>query len=228
VFGTLATWSFLHGDPLASEGFATRGLEAAVDDDGLGFCTVATFYALASAGRIEECAQYVPQIRSLMEGTGPIGVRQVAAQALVDASLGSEAAAEAVDWYVRLSAQMGEIQLARSWLARGNLFVYGTDPPDLDGGMAAARTAIELAEEVGASEASTWARIILADALAMCADPGARDAVRAALSGSFDVRYGMAGRDVRPVPGIGGRHGRSVGVVGPRRRSAWALGRLAR
>jgi predicted ATPase/class 3 adenylate cyclase len=192
VLGILATWSNLHGDSVASEEFATRGMEAAIDEESLGYCTVTALYALASAGRIEECAQYVPRIRSLMEGAGPIALRQVAAQAMVDASLGADEAAEAVDWYVRLSEQMGEIQIARSWMVRANLLVNGTDPPDLDGGIAAARTAIELADEVGASEAGTWARIVLAGALTRRRDPGAHEAVRAAVSGSFDVRYVMA------------------------------------
>ena len=49
VLGTLASWAFLHGDPVAAEEFAARGLAAATDEEGLAFCTVAMFYAFASA-----------------------------------------------------------------------------------------------------------------------------------------------------------------------------------
>ncbi len=188
----LGSWAFLHGDPTAAEEFAARGLAVAIDEEGLAFCTVAMFYAMASSGRIDECAQYVPAIRSAMEGEGPIAVRQVAAQAMVDASMGTADAAEAVDWYVRLSEQMGEIQIARSWMVRGTLMLFGMDPPDLDGAIEAERRAIELATEVDAAEVSTWAKVQLAHALDAAGYDGAREAVRSAVASSFDVRYGMA------------------------------------
>ncbi|MDC3402529.1 hypothetical protein OAX95_01185, partial [bacterium] len=192
VLGTLAAWAFLHGDPVAGEALAARGMDAAVDEESLVRCTVSMFYALASAGRIDECAQYLPAIQAAMEGDGPIETRQLAAQAMVDASMGTDYAAEAVDWYVRLSEQMGEIQVARSQMMRGVLMLFGMDPPDLDGGIEAERTAIELATEVNASEVITWAKVHLAYALSAGAYDGAREAVRSAVTSSFDVRYGMA------------------------------------
>ena len=106
--------------------------------------------------------------------------------------MGTDDAAEAVDWYVRLSEQMGEIQIARSWMVRGTLMLFGVDPPDLDGAIEAERTAIELATEVDAAEVSTWAKVQLAHALDAAGYDGAREAVRSAVASSFDVRYGMA------------------------------------
>jgi hypothetical protein len=153
---------------------------------------VSMFYALASAGRIDECAQYLPALRAARMGDSPIEARQLAAQAMVDASMDTDDAAEAVDWYVRLSEQMGEIQVARSQMIRGVLMLFGMDPPDLDGGIEAERTAIELATEVNASEVITWAKVHLAYALSAGAYDGAREAVRSAVTSSFDVRYGMA------------------------------------
>lgn len=192
VFSTLATWAFLHSDPGASEEFSARGLAAAVEEEGRVVCTVTMFYALASAGRIDECAQHLPALQAAMEGDGQIAVRQVAAQALVDASMGTDRMAEALGWYVRLSEQMGEIQIARSWMLRGNVMLFGTDPPDLDGGIEALRTAIELATEVNAAEVATWAKVMLARALSDGRYDGAREAVRSSLTSSFDARYSMA------------------------------------
>ena len=192
VLATLAAWGFLHGDPVAAETFAARGMAAAVDEKGLVFCTVSMFYALASAGRIDECAQYLPALRAARMGDSPIEARQLAAQAMVDASMDTDDAAEAVDWYVRLSEQMGEIQVARSQMIRGVLMLFGMDPPDLDGGIEAERTAIELATEVNASEVITWAKVQLAHGLSAGGYDGAREAVRSAVTSSFDVRYGMA------------------------------------
>jgi len=192
VFSSLATWAFLHSDPGASEEFSTRGLEAAVDESGRVACTATMFYALASAGRIDESARHVPALQAAMEGDGPIATRQIAAQALVDATMGTDHAAEVIDWYVRLSDQMGEIQIARSWMLRGHVMLFGIDPPDLDGGIDAERTAIELATEVNAAEVATWAKIHLAHALSAGGYDGAREAVRSALTSSFDARYTMA------------------------------------
>ena len=192
VFSTLGAWAFLHSDPGASEELSAKGLSAAVDEEGRGACTVTMFYALASAGRIDECAQYVPALQATVEGDGPIPTQQLAAQALVDASMGTDASLEALGRYVRLSERMGEIQIARSWMVRGNVLLFGMDPPDLDGGIEAERTAIELAEEVGATEVATWARVQLAHALSAGGYDGAREAVRSALTSSFDVRYNMA------------------------------------
>lgn len=165
-----------------------------VDEEGLAFCSVAMFYALASAGRIDECAQYLPAIRAAVDGECPVATRQIAAQAMVDASMGTDAAADAVDEYVRLSEQMGEIQIARSWMVRGNFMMFGMDPPDLAGGIEAERTAIELATEVKSSEVVTWGKVLLAHGLAARDDAGARDAVRSAVTSSFDVRYLMAAK----------------------------------
>ena len=130
-------------------------------------------------------------------------------------SIGADDVAEAVDRYVRLSEQMGEIQIARSWMVRGNLLLFGMDPPDLDGGIEAERTAIELATEVDAAEVTTWAKIHLAHALSAGGYDGAREAVRSAVTSSFDVRYGMAvassGGDVRPyLASAGDTEGASV------------------
>lgn len=125
VFSTLAAWTFLHSDPGASEEFSARGLAAAVDEEGRVVWTVTMFYALASAGRIDECAQHLPALQAAMEGDGQIAMRQVATQAVVDASMGTDASVEALGWYVRLSEQMGEIQIARSWMVRGNVLRRG-------------------------------------------------------------------------------------------------------
>ena len=192
VLGTLASWAFLHGDSATAEDFAARGLAAAIDEEGRVFCTVTMFYALASAGRIDECAQYVPAIQAAVTGDAPIATRQLAAQAVVDASMSADDAAEAVDGYVRLSEQMGEIQIARSQMVRGIVMLFWMDPPDTDGGIEAERMAIELATEVNAAEVTTWAKVHLAHALSVGGYADAREAVRSAVTTSFDVRYGMA------------------------------------
>jgi hypothetical protein len=192
VLANLATWAFFHGEPVAAEEFAASAQAAAVDQEGVTFSTVVMFYALASAGRIDESAQHLPAIHAAMTGDGTIEARTIAAQAMVDASFGTDDAGAAVDWYTRLSEQMGEIQIARSKYMRGLLMLWGMDPPDLDGGIEAERAAIELAAEVDATEVLILAQTTLGHALTVGGRDGAREAVRSAVALSYDARYGMA------------------------------------